>query len=123
MRYILFLGFLFLTNVSFSQSNQELNQTILELKERLIKCEVKIDQLEKEIFYLRNRLDNNDKTVRSNSISPENQIQSGNDQPKNSTNNNIPNPVGSRCKAITKSGTQCKRNASSNGYCWQHGGQ
>ena len=26
----------------------------------------------------------------------------------------------SRCQAITKKGTQCKRAAKSNGYCWQH---
>lgn len=25
------------------------------------------------------------------------------------------------CAAITKKGTQCKRKAKSNGYCWQHG--
>lgn len=25
-----------------------------------------------------------------------------------------------RCQAITKKGTQCKRNARSNGYCYQH---
>lgn len=28
----------------------------------------------------------------------------------------------SRCLQITKKGTQCKRKAKSNGYCWQHGG-
>lgn len=28
-----------------------------------------------------------------------------------------------RCKGITKKGTQCKRKAKTNGYCWQHGGQ
>jgi len=26
-----------------------------------------------------------------------------------------------RCQAITKKGTQCKRRAKNNGYCWQHG--
>lgn len=32
-------------------------------------------------------------------------------------------PVSSgRCQAITKKGSQCKRKAGSNGYCWQHGG-
>lgn len=25
-----------------------------------------------------------------------------------------------RCLATTKKGTQCKRNAKSSGYCWQH---
>ena len=29
----------------------------------------------------------------------------------------------SQCRAITKKGTRCSRNARSNGYCWQHGGQ
>lgn len=28
----------------------------------------------------------------------------------------------SRCQAITKKGSQCKRKAKNNGYCWQHGG-
>ncbi|MFT3979242.1 MAG: DUF5763 domain-containing protein [Ferruginibacter sp.] len=28
----------------------------------------------------------------------------------------------SRCQAITKRGTQCKRKAKNNGYCWQHNG-
>lgn len=27
-----------------------------------------------------------------------------------------------RCQATTKKGSQCKRNARSGGYCWQHGG-
>lgn len=27
-----------------------------------------------------------------------------------------------RCMATTKKGSQCKRSARSNGYCWQHGG-
>jgi hypothetical protein len=27
-----------------------------------------------------------------------------------------------QCKAITKKGTRCSRNARSQGYCWQHGG-
>lgn len=27
-----------------------------------------------------------------------------------------------RCKGMTKKGTQCKRKAKTNGYCWQHGG-
>ncbi len=27
---------------------------------------------------------------------------------------------GTRCRAITKAGTRCKRKATSNGYCWQH---
>lgn len=27
-----------------------------------------------------------------------------------------------RCKAITKSGKQCKRSANATGYCWQHAG-
>ncbi len=27
-----------------------------------------------------------------------------------------------RCQATTKKGTQCKRSARSNSYCWQHGG-
>ena len=29
---------------------------------------------------------------------------------------------GGRCRATTKSESRCTRTASSNGYCWQHGG-
>lgn len=32
-------------------------------------------------------------------------------------------PVTLQCKAITKKGTRCSRNARNNGYCWQHGGK
>ena len=32
-----------------------------------------------------------------------------------------PASVTTQCKAITKKGTRCKRNAGSGGYCWQHG--
>lgn len=40
-----------------------------------------------------------------------------NSQPRRSTQT-----YSVRCQAITKKGTQCKRNARSGGYCWQHGG-
>jgi hypothetical protein len=33
-----------------------------------------------------------------------------------------PSPANWRCHAITKKGTQCKRTAKNNSYCWQHGG-
>lgn len=32
-------------------------------------------------------------------------------------------PESSQCKATTKKGTRCSRNARSGGYCWQHGGK
>jgi len=45
------------------------------------------------------------------------------------SNTNRSNPVSygtfqesGRCQAITKKGTQCKRRARNNSYCWQHGG-
>jgi hypothetical protein len=43
----------------------------------------------------------------------------------NNIYNSYPAPYASvkrmnRCQAITKKGTQCKRNAKSRGYCWQH---
>lgn len=31
-------------------------------------------------------------------------------------------PAENRCKALTKSGSTCKRKANSSGYCWQHEG-
>lgn len=38
------------------------------------------------------------------------------------THNNTYAVGGMQCKAITQKGTRCKRNATKNGYCWQHGG-
>ncbi|HEX7903852.1 MAG TPA: DUF5763 domain-containing protein [Chitinophagaceae bacterium] len=42
----------------------------------------------------------------------------------NSSNNSVSTGTvrqTNRCQAITKKGTQCKRAAEDNGYCWQHG--
>ena len=41
------------------------------------------------------------------------------DKPKKSSTDLI--LLMNRCQAITKQGTQCKRRAKKNGYCWQHG--
>lgn len=30
--------------------------------------------------------------------------------------------VNDRCQALTKKGTQCRRKARNNTFCWQHGG-
>lgn len=56
-------------------------------------------------------------------------INGGNINLIGSNNNNSNNVISpgtvrqvSRCQAITKKGTQCKRTAKNNGYCWQHGG-
>jgi uncharacterized protein DUF5763 len=56
-------------------------------------------------------------------------INAGNTNPAGIKNKSENTPVSygvvrqtSRCQAITKKGTQCKRTAKNNGYCWQHGG-
>ncbi|WP_410478918.1 DUF5763 domain-containing protein [Pedobacter frigiditerrae] len=50
-------------------------------------------------------------------------------KPKTTTTNNLTSNTSTtktnvyvgQCKALTKKGARCKRSASSNGYCWQHG--
>ncbi|WP_410478276.1 DUF5763 domain-containing protein [Pedobacter frigiditerrae] len=50
-------------------------------------------------------------------------------KPKTTTTNNLSsntttkkvNVYVGQCKALTKKGARCKRSASSNSYCWQHG--
>jgi Family of unknown function (DUF5763) len=71
------------------------------LKQRIISLEQKVDAL------------TNSSTVPPNGFSKRN----------SSGTSSYSAPVSSnRCLALTKKGSQCKRKAKGNGYCWQHGG-
>lgn len=75
----------------------------------------KVDELNRRINRLEQRLDS--LTGRSNSYS------SGSNHTEN-FNSSTPGALqqNGRCQQLTKKGTQCKRKARGNGYCWQHGG-
>jgi hypothetical protein len=78
---------------------------------------VQMGQLKQRISILEQRIDSliNRRKANSNGLN-------------NSNNSNLsPSSYSTfresgRCLAITKKGTQCKRKAKNNSYCWQHGG-
>lgn len=65
------------------------------------------DQLDKRITLLEQRIDSLLRTRKIDSAA------------KNFSGNVL---QVARCLALTKKGTQCKRKARNNGFCWQHGG-
>ena len=89
------LGLLF-----FSCSGND-RREIDELKQRVLSLEQKLDAL------------SNGRTVPLTGI----------DNRNSAGTSSYSAPIGSnRCQAFTKKGTQCRRKAKNNGYCWQHGG-
>ncbi len=76
-------------------------EKIEELKHRIIRLESKIDSLVR---------DRNNRPVEFNSTYTF----------RDSAYNNLREMA--RCQALTKKGTQCKRKARNNSFCWQHGG-
>jgi hypothetical protein len=75
----------------------------------------KTEQLNQRIIRLEQRIDSLISASNTNSMGL--------------SNTNRPNAVSystvresDRCRATTKKGTQCKRKAKNNSYCWQHGG-
>lgn len=77
---------------SGNKNREQLNQRIIQLEQR-------IDSLQN----VQNVSDPGGENNRTNSLS----------------SGSIRNEE--RCQAITKRGTQCKRNANNSHYCWQHG--
>jgi hypothetical protein len=74
-----------------------------------------IDQLKQRIISLEQKLD---ALTNGRTVAP-----MGLDNRNNAGTSSYSAPIGSnRCQALTKKGTQCKRKAKGNGYCWQHGG-
>ena len=75
----------------------------------------KTELLTQRIIHLEQRIDSlisdmNTNSARSNNKSNDSSLSYGTF------------PQMKRCQAITKKGTQCKRKAKNDGYCWQHAG-
>ena len=75
-----------------------------------------IDRLNHRIALLEEKIDALISGRNLNSITRSNNISSSSTRSYSTPTQN------GRCQAITKKGTQCKRKAKNNGYCWQHGG-
>jgi hypothetical protein len=72
------------------------------------------DRLDKRVTILEKRIDS--------LIHAHHAVPSASNKPVN--NNLFPGGsamANTRCQAITKKGTQCRRKAKNNSYCWQHG--
>jgi hypothetical protein len=97
MRYLLILCIPFFLISCFT--NESDVDERLRLEQRITQLERRMDSI------LGNRLSN---PAFSSAISPSGPVQR--------------ESFSSRCQAITKKGSQCKRTAKNGGYCWQHGG-
>jgi len=73
----------------------------------------KIHQLNLHILHLEKRIDSLSLPGNNNPAWMNN---------RNNENGSVYNKqLSGLCKAITKKGTQCRRKAKKNNYCWQHG--
>lgn len=138
--FILFLLAFTLSTATFGQSKEALNLEISNLKAQVQTLDqknqelvVKTATLQKDIEFLQRQIDE----LKAQRIA----------SPMPPATNNAPLPAGfsttpntqqappppppaavkttgqyGRCRATTQKGTQCSRNAKSNGYCYQHGG-
>ena len=82
-----------------SCANTDTTETEL-LKQRITRLEQQIDSL----------VSDRDINLTGSNKSSDNSVSNGNAHQVN------------RCQAIIKKGTQCKRKATNNNYCWQHEG-
>jgi hypothetical protein len=129
---------LLLNNVCNGQSKADLIRSIEELKVANVQNQTKIESLQKDVENLKVRVTIGETKIQSQEkeISRLNQLLGSNGinhTPAGSVPNNVVDPnnvnsppnnlVKSQCKGITKAGSQCKRSAGPNGYCYQHGGQ
>lgn len=135
--FVIILGLL-MNNICNGQTKADLIRTIEELKVANVQNQTKIESLQKDVENLKVRItvgetkiQNQEKEIsRLNNLLGSNGI---NHNPAGSVPNNVVEPnnvtsqpnnsVKSQCKGITKAGSQCKRSAGPNGYCYQHGGQ
>ncbi len=129
--FICLFGLLFFQDAS-CQTIAELNAKIATLETKVIVLETKILIVEENNKALNLRIDNillnlkpglntanpDIKPVQNNNIPQQNTVAA----PKVSNTNNVNSSSGGQCGATTKKGSRCSRKASSNGYCWQHGG-
>lgn len=138
--FILFILAFSLSTATFGQSKEALNLEISNLKAQVQTLDqknqelvVKTATLQKDIEFLQRQIDE----LKAQRIA----------SPMPPASNSAPLPAGypttpstqqappppppaavkttgqyGRCRATTQKGTQCSRNAKSNGYCYQHGG-
>ncbi|MEY3505178.1 MAG: hypothetical protein RL349_1776 [Bacteroidota bacterium] len=124
----------------FGQSKETLNLEITNLKAQVQTLDQKNQQLvvktatlQKDIEFLQRQIDE----LRVQALRQPSQMPAaGNpptptNYPNQPTQQQAPPPPPAavkttgqfgRCRATTQKGTQCSRNAKSNGYCYQHGG-
>ena len=130
--FICLIGLAFFQDVS-GQSIAELNAKIANLETKIIVLETKVSMLEENNKALNLRIDNILLNLKSgiNNVNPEVKTSSNNSNiqqqntvttPKVSTPERVNTSSDGQCSATTKKGSRCSRKASSNGYCWQHGG-
>jgi TolA-binding protein len=127
-----------MNNVCNGQTKADLIRSIEELKVANVQNQTKIESLQKDVENLKVRVIIAETKIQNQEkeISRLNQLLGGNGinhAPAGSVTNNVVDPnnvnsppnssVKSQCKGITKAGSQCKRSAGPNGYCYQHGGQ
>lgn len=129
--FISLFGLLFFQDAS-CQTIADLNAKIATLETKVIVLETKISILEDNNKAINLRIDNvllnlkpglntvnSDINSSQNNSAPQQNIEPTS---KVSTPNNVKTSSGGQCSATTKKGSRCSRKASSNGYCWQHGG-
>jgi hypothetical protein len=130
--FICFLSLVCFQDAS-CQTIAELNAKIATLETKVVVLETKVSILEENNKALNLRIDNILLNLKSgiNNVNPEGKASSNNNSllqqnaittPKVTTPDRVNNSSGGQCSATTKKGSRCSRKASSNGYCWQHGG-
>ena len=137
--FILFVLAFSISTVSFGQSKETLNLEISNLKAQVQTLDqknqelvVKTATLQKDIEFLQRQIDEL-KAQRLVSPMPpasNNSVPAGYPTAPSTQQAPPPPPPAAvkttgqfgRCRATTQKGTQCSRNAKSNGFCYQHGG-
>lgn len=138
---IVYLFFMFCSSLTvFGQSKGTLNLEISNLKAQVQTLDqknqdlvVKTATLQKDIEFLQRQIDElKVQALRQPSQIPTSgNLQIPSNYPNQPTQQQAPPPPPAavkttgqfgRCRATTQKGTQCSRNAKSNGYCYQHGG-
>ena len=111
-RIFFFLVLILVTSKITAQTSIEKKVILLEYQVEELKKENK--KLLERIIALELLVSN---TTNSSTLNKSKELKSNINPDKKPTKEFNP-----RCTAITQAGTQCKRNARSNGKCWQHGG-
>lgn len=137
--FILFLLAFSLSTATFSQSKEALNVEISNLKVQVQTLDqknqeliVKTASLQKDIEFLQRQIDELKAQHLANPYPAGGNATAPAGYPSAPSTQQAPPPPPpaavkttgqyGRCRATTQKGTQCSRNAKSNGYCYQHGG-